>query len=131
MMRLTFDLSSSIILLIFFHGFPRIETFTPVGRLAHSSVLVGSGLYFFGGNNNLVFYLNISQSFSSENPPWVDLTSLAGVPFGSAFATASLVNVSNHPTVYIFGGYKLGPPSFMYAFNPQTLDWNISFGTMK
>jgi len=51
--------------------FLRVESFTPAGRIAHSFVLFGDKLYFFGGANNSylcsneVFYLDVSKSFGS------------------------------------------------------------------
>src|SRR6266498_1161348 len=36
-------------ILILYYLFFRVESFTPVGRIGHSSVLVGDKLYFFGG----------------------------------------------------------------------------------
>jgi len=85
--------------------FFRVEPFTPVGRLAHSSVLVGNKLYFFGGANNSgycsnkVFYLDVSISFNSKVPPWVDLTQNAGIPFRSCWGTVSLNK--KEPFIYL------------------------------
>jgi hypothetical protein len=57
-------------LLFIIYLFLEIESFTPIGRLAHSSVLVENKLYFFGGAidgrscSNEVFYLDVSQPFN-------------------------------------------------------------------
>src|SRR4051812_26193348 len=73
-----------------------VEPFTPRGRAAHYTALVGTKLYFFGGSvvndfsSNEVFYLDVSKSFNIESPPWVDLTETAKMPFGSEWATVSL-----------------------------------------
>jgi hypothetical protein len=64
-----------------------------VGRTAHSSVLVGNKLYFFGGQDdeirslNDVFYLDMSQPFNLTFTPWTDLTTTAGIPFKSSWAS--------------------------------------------
>src|ERR1051326_7348309 len=89
--------------------FLEIESFTPAGRLAHSSVLVGNKLYFFGGitdttTSNEVFYLDVSRPFNIQVPPWNDLTPSAGIPFKSSWAAASLSDINNEKTIYLFGG---------------------------
>jgi len=115
-----------------------VNSFTPIGRYAHSSVLLGNKLCFFGGyllssltHSNEVFYLDVSQPFNSENPPWVDLTSSAAIPFKGSWFTVSLIN-NNDPTIYLFGGTMNDPVSnndsfvsFVHTFNPQTLKWDI------
>jgi len=70
--------------------FFRIESFTPTGRIGHSSVLLKDRLYFFGGWNtttctNGVFYLDVSKSFDYLTPTWVDLTRDAGMRFQSCW----------------------------------------------
>src|SRR5688572_27356486 len=89
------------------HLFLRVESFTPGGRVGHSSVLVKEKLYFFGGMNgitctNEVFYLDVSKSFNSSNPTWTDVTQDVGIPFGSCWAT---VSYDMKQTIYLFGGY--------------------------
>ena len=115
-----------------------VNSFTLIGRYGHSSVLLGNKLYFFGGyllsslsNSNEIFYLDVSQPFNSGNPPWVDLTQ-AAIPFKSSFATVSLIDNNDNPTIYLFGGYMNDPVSnndsfvsFIHTFNPQTLKWDI------
>src|SRR5437660_139512 len=89
-----------------------VDSFTPLGRIGHSSVNVGNKLYFFGGfSNDLltlneVFYLELSQQFNVSNPPWVDLTttiSTATIPFTNAFGAAVVSDINKDPTVYFFG----------------------------
>src|ERR1043166_9968268 len=100
----------SFYLFFFIYLFLEIESFTPVGRYSHSSVLVGNKLYFFGGDigsrkdeiSNEVVYLDLSQPFNIQAPPWNDLTSSAGIPFKSSWAAASLSDVNNN--IYLFGG---------------------------
>ncbi len=96
------------------------------------SVFLGDKLYFLGGyvttsgsHSNEVFYLDVSKPFKSNIPSWVDLTSSAAIPFGSSFATVSLININNSRTIYLLGGFLIDSESFIYAFNPQTLKWNI------
>src|SRR4051812_47340751 len=88
-------------LCIFICLFLEVKSFTPVGRLSHSSVLVENKLYFFGGAisnqdwSNEVFYLDVSQPFNIQAPPWNDLTPSAGIPFKSSWAAASLSDINN------------------------------------
>ena len=88
--------------------FLEVESSTSAGRLAHTSVLVGNKLYFFGGitdtSSNEVFYLDVSQPFNIQVPPWNDLTPSAGIPFKSSWAAASLSDINNEKTIYLFGG---------------------------
>ncbi|GES73686.1 hypothetical protein GLOIN_2v1876170 [Rhizophagus clarus] len=118
--------------------FFEVESYTPIGRLTHSSVFVGNNLYFLGGQygngsiSNEVFYLNLSQSFDVANPPWVDLTSTASIPFGSYFATVASNNVNNSLDIYLFGGVMIDIitqrdsfTSFVYKFNVNTSRWNV------
>ncbi|GBC05233.1 hypothetical protein RclHR1_06110007 [Rhizophagus clarus] len=115
----------------------KIDSFTGE-RAGHSSVLIGSKLYFFGGfkiNTFLsdeVFYLDVSKPFNIESPPWVDLTIHSKMPFGSAMTTMSLVYINNEPIACLFGG--LMDDSYtdinmyyknVHTFNPRTLEWNV------
>jgi len=109
-----------------------VNSFIPVRRVFHSSVLVGTKLYIFGraisdGTDELneVIYLDISQSFNSENPSWTLQTEM---PFESSFATVSLIDINNNPTTYLFDGFMFDPishndlfVSFIHTFNPQNL----------
>ncbi len=84
-----------------------VEPFFPIGRIAHSSILVGNKIYFFGGIisnsiSNELFYLDVSQPFIVANPSWVELS---GIPFKSVFATVALNDVNNDPNIYLFGGF--------------------------
>ncbi|CAI2179065.1 17390_t:CDS:10 [Funneliformis geosporum] len=116
--------------------FKMIESFTPVGRIAHSSVLAENKLYFFGGViddkacSNEVFYLDVSQPFVTETPPWTDLTLNSGIPLKSCWGTVSSNEVQK--TIYLFGGstYNLmkDEDSFIsnvYSFNLYSSSWNI------
>jgi N-acetylneuraminic acid mutarotase len=119
--------------------FLEIESFTPIGRLAHSSVLVENKLYFFGGalNNsfcsNEVFYLDVSQPFNIQAPLWNDITPNAGIPFRSCWGTASLSNINNEQTIYLFGGFNgdiatneiESVGSVIHSFNLNSLRWYI------
>jgi len=116
--------------------FYKVDPFIPVGRLAHSSVLVGNKLYFFGGIKNdgvclnEVFYLDVSKSFNLAVPSWVDLTQNAGIPFKSCWATVSLND--KEQTIYLFGGTmddlttnKDAFISNVHSFNLNSLTWNV------
>src|SRR3954447_14665434 len=124
----------SFYLIVFICLFFEVESFTPLGRLAHSSVLAENKLYFFGGAlndgscSNEVFYLDVSQPFNIQVPLWNDLTPNAGIPFKSCWGTASINNEQN---IYLFSGitddiatnnYK--PVSIINSFNLNSLTWN-------
>jgi N-acetylneuraminic acid mutarotase len=124
-------------LFIIVHLFLKIESFTPAGRDAYSSVLVENKLYFFGGTtknttSNEVFYLDVSQPFHIQAPPWNDLTQSVGMPFKTLWATASLSNINNEQTIYFFGGITKDIAtdenkfmSIIYSFNLSSLMWDV------
>src|ERR1051325_11237876 len=100
----------SLYLFIFVYFVFKIESFTPLGRLSHSSVLAGNKLYFFGGIlngvgcSNEVFYLDVSRSFDMATPPWNDLTPKAGISFKSCWGTTPFSAINNEQTIYLFNG---------------------------
>src|ERR1044072_501558 len=105
---------------------------TPDARLAHATVLLEDRLYSFAGFSTFetreVYYLNVSRSFNYTRPPWVNLTSVAAMPFRGSWLTAAFVD----PTVYVFGGETYDPItsvpsniSFVHAFNPKTFEWSV------
>ncbi|CAB4491750.1 galactose oxidase [Rhizophagus irregularis] len=111
-----------------------VESYIPVGRIGHSSTLIGNKIYYFGGitdvgaSLNDVFYLDLSQPFNVANPPWIKITD---IPFGSSWGSVALDN-SNNTEVYLFGGItddvntqKDSFKSFVYKFNINSLSWNI------
>ncbi|CAI2174747.1 4229_t:CDS:2 [Funneliformis geosporum] len=117
----------------------RVESFTPKGRLAHSSVLVVDKLYFFGGAGGdtdieliqiatEVFYLDVTKPFDIKIPP---LTRLSNIPFGSVWATVEYNNINNDQNIYLFGGYMLDNylsdsfNSIIYRFNVNSSTWWI------
>ncbi|CAI2189311.1 20090_t:CDS:2, partial [Funneliformis geosporum] len=113
-----------------------LGSFTPEGRLAHSTVLVGNKLYFFGGYvdnakscTNQVFYLDLSQSFNLAVPPWVSLTQNAGIPFKSCWGTALLND--KEQSIYLFGGIMINDLnqddfiSNVHSFNLNSLSWSV------
>ncbi|CAG8549800.1 20893_t:CDS:2, partial [Rhizophagus irregularis] len=94
-----------------------VESYIPVGRIGHSSILIGNKIYYFGGitdvgaSLNDVFYLDLSQPFNVANPPWIKITD---IPFGSSWGSVALDN-SNNTEVYLFGGIT----------DDWSLSWNI------
>ncbi|RIA96169.1 hypothetical protein C1645_733472 [Glomus cerebriforme] len=107
-------------------------------RVGHSSIFVGTKLYFFGGIqmnsfcSDEVFYLDVSKTFNIASPPWVDLTATAKMPFGSSMTTMSLIYINNEPIIYLFGGLMKDPItnkdlfiSNVHTFNANTLEWKI------
>ncbi|CAI2182423.1 19557_t:CDS:2 [Funneliformis geosporum] len=113
-----------------------VESFTPAGRLAHSSVLVVNRIYFFGGvddqSNDLseVFYLDLSKPFDMATPSWKDMSATSAIPFRSAFATTASTNNDNNPIIYLIGGLTRDQNnvdtfiSLIHAFNPKSKKWN-------
>ncbi|CAI2166798.1 19743_t:CDS:2 [Funneliformis geosporum] len=109
----------------------------PEARYVHSSVLVGSRIYFFGGEKvdsepvNEVFYLDVSQEFHIASAPWTDLTASAAIPFLSSWATVTTREVNNNQIIYLFGGYMLDPTtskdsftSIIHTFNTTSIQWS-------
>src|ERR1043165_791103 len=93
-----------------FYLFLEIESFTPAGRLAHSTVLVENKLYFFGGEKNSnsilnisneTFYLDVSRPFNIASPPFYELTR---IPSKSSWGTCSLGVTNNEQNIYLLGG---------------------------
>ncbi|CAI2181951.1 5156_t:CDS:2 [Funneliformis geosporum] len=116
--------------------FFKVGSFTPEGRLAHSTVLVDNKLYFFGGYvdnakscTNQVFYLDLSQYFDLTAPPWISLTQISEIPFKSCWGTALLND--KEQTIYLFGGFmtnNLNKDEFVsnvHSFNLNSLSWNV------
>jgi N-acetylneuraminic acid mutarotase len=133
--ELTFHIFYFLVLGIFLIF--KVDSFTGE-RVGHSSVLIGSKLYFFGGIkinsfcSDEIFYLDVSKTFNIESPPWVDLTIHTKMPFGSAMNTVSLVTINDELIAYFFGGIMQDPitgkdlfVSNTHTFNPKTLEWKI------
>ncbi|KAF0538905.1 galactose oxidase [Gigaspora margarita] len=78
----------------------------PSPRSKHTSALVGTRLYFFGGDNSPTFtshevwYLDLSSSFNISAPPW---HSDVVMPVGYSFGTSCLSPIDNS-TVFLIGG---------------------------
>ncbi|CAI2179926.1 12942_t:CDS:2, partial [Funneliformis geosporum] len=112
-----------------------VDSFTPVGRYAHSSALIRNKLVFFGGINdkgfclNEVFYLDLSRSFNIVTPPWIDLTLNSRIPFKSCWGTVSPND--KEQIIYLFGGIMFNATdqdffvSVVHSFNLNSLSWNI------
>src|SRR4051812_27637542 len=65
-------ISFNLFLILIIHPFLGVESFTPLGRIDHSSILFENKIYFFGGEvgnendnyTNDVFFLDVSQQFN-------------------------------------------------------------------
>src|SRR6266498_1957429 len=138
--------SFHLFLILFIYPFFGVGTFTPLGRSGHSSVLVGNKLYFFGGSvsgscSNEVFYFDVSEKFSIEFPPFIDITATEGIPFKSCWGTFLLSEINNEQTIYLFGGYTYDMvtnndsfTSLVYTFNSinsKSRKWIIPIITGK
>ncbi|CAG8466538.1 21125_t:CDS:2 [Dentiscutata erythropus] len=97
-------------------------SFIPEGRAGQEAILIGTQLYFMGGSRlippsnpikskirgyNLsdeVFFLDLSSAFSTNNPPYVDLSAAgARMKFGSEKGTVVLGGPSKEDA-YLIGG---------------------------
>ncbi|KAF0538921.1 galactose oxidase [Gigaspora margarita] len=106
----------------------------PSPRREQTSTLVGTKLYFFGGNisptlpSNEVWYLDLSSSFNISTPPWHSSTVM---PVGYNFGTSCLSPIDNS-TVFLVGGrtwiantFDYSNISSVYQFNSKTSQWTI------
>src|SRR6266498_3609247 len=130
--------------ILFIYPFFGVETFTPLGRLAHSSVLVENKLYFFvgvyddGTSSNEVFYLDVSQQFNIRLPTFIDITTTSGMPFRSSWGTFLLSDINNEQIIYLFGGvtndlvtHQHLSTSLVHTFNPKLGQWDAAVITGK
>ncbi len=133
-------ISFCLFFILFISSFFEVETFTPLGRWTHSSVLVGNKLYFFGGASekscsNEVFYLDVSQQFSIEFPPFIDITANEGIPFKSCRGTTLLRELNNEQTIFLCGGSiydnVTNEDSFVHTLDLKSGRWNAPTITGK
>ncbi len=122
---------------IFGYSFFEVESFVPLGRLAHSAITVDNKLYFFGGvdinryDTSEVFYLDLTKPFDAVAPSWNDISASSAIPFRSAWAAITLTNNSNNPTIYLIGGtmhnenVEDSSISMVHTFNPNSNHWDI------
>ncbi|KAF0428417.1 galactose oxidase [Gigaspora margarita] len=105
----------------------------PKARYKQTSALVGTKLYFFGGETsfyvatNEVWYLDLSKYFNTILPPWHEVI---GMPVGYAYGSACVSPIDNY-TVFLVGGRTSLPnttnyilSSSVYAFNTKTSQWS-------
>src|SRR6185436_14858169 len=77
---------------------------------------------------------DVSQTFNIASPPLTDLTASAKIPFSSAWATISLINDNDNPTIYLIGGLMRNPTSNedifisnVHTFNIKTLECKLPY----
>ncbi|CAG8537941.1 7459_t:CDS:2 [Dentiscutata erythropus] len=99
-----------------------IGSFIPEGRAGQEAILIGTQLYFMGGSRTIpssnpiksnirgynlsdeVFFLDLSSAFSTNNPPFVDLSDAgARMEFGNEKGSVVLGG-ANKDNVYLVGG---------------------------
>ncbi|RIB28673.1 hypothetical protein C2G38_2239351 [Gigaspora rosea] len=112
-----------------------VTCFSPATRFGQKSVLVGSNLYFFGGNTknprftDEVLYLNLLNSFNIISPPWSQITAS---PIPTPLFDAMPCLSTDGSTVYLVGGMTqdkqnssilMIPQPSVYAFNTNNLQW--------
>ncbi|RIB20762.1 hypothetical protein C2G38_2178463 [Gigaspora rosea] len=120
---LFFDIFSSVYFFVICQNIPN-------PRREQTSTLVGTRLYFFGGNtsptstSNEVWYLELSSSFSISEPPW---HSDAAMPVGNTFGTSCLSPIDNF-TVFLIGGrtWIANTNTYSYASSVYKFDSKIS-----
>ena len=94
---------------IFGYLFFEIESFVPLGRLAHTAITVDNKLYFFGGDisgydTTEVFYLDLTKPFNVISSSWNDISTSSAIPFRSTWAAIALTSNNNNLTIYLIGG---------------------------
>ncbi|KAF0538919.1 galactose oxidase [Gigaspora margarita] len=100
----------------------------PSPRREQTSILVGTKLYFFGGNTsptvdtNEVWYLELSNSFNISTSPW---HSDVVMPVGYTFGTSCLSPFDNS-TVFLIGGRTWITSQWT---TPTINNFNSSFAT--
>ncbi|CAG8739685.1 21645_t:CDS:1, partial [Racocetra persica] len=119
-------LSATIILNLFIVA---TTGFVPLGRCFHSSVLIGTQLYFLGGiGSDEIFYLDVSLPFDSKKLLWTDLTTNSSIPVNSAFAT-SCMGGQNNETIFLFEHHKKNHDklnyTITYSFDTINQKWDI------
>ncbi len=114
-----------------------VRSFRPAARLAHSSALVGTKLYFFGGyatfyTSDEVFYLDLSESFNVTAPPWINFSNSSVMPIRNTWGATVLVNNTDDANVYLIGGImrdkedsEVTLSSYTYTFNPNSGRWDV------
>ncbi|KAF0478499.1 galactose oxidase [Gigaspora margarita] len=130
-----------LLCIVFSHSTAYVESFIPLPRYSVSSILVDSKLYFFGGwgknpdesegCQNSVFYLDILSSFdTSDNIPWIDLTSIAALPVGTCWQVSAHDSQKN--SIYILEGLMVNNSSnqvnvsdtLIYSFDTKIQRWS-------
>src|ERR1043166_7035162 len=128
-----------ILLCIFMNFFVKfVKSFTPEGRDSHSSIIIDSKLYFFGGVisseliSNEVFYLDLLQPIDVNKLSWNDITPNASIPFGSVKAMISNGGINNE-NIFLIGGHLaepnthkfVDPKSDIYIFDHKLKQWSF------
>jgi hypothetical protein len=114
------------IIFILNHLLLEVRSFTPLGRFAHTSVLVENKLYFLGGvkdnaeTSDEIFHLDVSKQFKASAPSWVEPT--IKIPFRSSFANVAMSNINNEPTIYLLGGNNAA--TLLSTLDLNTSKWN-------
>src|SRR6266540_2196657 len=133
-------ISFHLVFILFIYPVNGVETFIPLGRFGHSSVLVGNKLYFFGGEIkaneclNEVFYLDVSQQFNIESPPF---TKNKEMFFKSCWGTFLLSELNSEQTIFLCGGGTTNVTnegsftSFVYKLDIKSEQWNMPIITGK
>ncbi|KAF0559901.1 galactose oxidase [Gigaspora margarita] len=147
MFAMNFKNGFSLLSLIFIlsQNFLYGHSFKPESRGGHMATLVNDRIYFMGGlrpitkNSTVqynisdeVFYLNLSSPFTVDSPPFIDLSDISRMPFGSE--KGSTVLGDNGQRIYLVGGIQQNMTTFNYNASDSILwiytiksqKWNIS-----
>ncbi|RKP09292.1 hypothetical protein THASP1DRAFT_22848 [Thamnocephalis sphaerospora] len=114
------------------------QSTAPKPRWGHSAALLGSSLYIVGGrsgtsgsksplaSDNFVVSIDTSQSFNTESPPWIFISTPGDKP--NPVTNGALQADASHKRLMLFGGDldgHEGPSDAVWTFNPVQRTWKL------
>ena len=110
-----------------------VKSFEPKSRGTHTATLIDNKLYILGGSINDLdeeagkefFSLDVSVPFSTQNIPWVDLTSINLIP--SHKRASAVKGGANNKTLILYGGEPIKKRmEALYTYDTQNNFWSVS-----
>ena len=104
-------------------------SFKPLQRELHTATFINGKLFILSGrgdDKNQFFYLDVSDSFNTQELLWNDLTGINIVP--SHWGAASVNGDVKKNTLFLYGGTPLNTTEKMdlvYTFDTKTNLWNV------
>jgi len=104
-------------------------SFKPLQRELHTATFINGKLFILSGrgdDKNQFFYLDVSDSFNTQELLWNDLTGINIVP--SHWGAASVNGGAKNDTLFLCGGLSNLPNitmDLLYTFDIKTNSWNI------